>query len=132
MTSHDLPEPADETAGLPAAAERLSVRRYESTFSGPLPSPSDLAAYGQISPDLVERIVAASDQQREHRHRMDVLQARRDSWGLAAGFVVAVLFLLVAAWLIDGGHEIAGVVLGTVDLVALTAVFVLGRRSDDP
>lgn len=63
---------------------------------------------------------------------MDIKQARRDSWGLVAGFVVAVLFLAVAAWLIDGGHAIAGVVLGTVDLVALTAVFVLGRRSDDP
>lgn len=132
MTLPDLPEPDNETAALSTSAEQVSVRRYESTFSGPLPSPSDLAAYGQISPDLVERIVAASDQERQHRHRMDAKQARRDSWGLAAGFIVAVLFLLVAAWLIDGGHEIAGVVLGTVDLVALTAVFVLGRRSEDP
>ena len=52
--------------------------------------------------------------------------------GLAAGFVVAVLFRMVAAWLINGGHEVAGVILGSVDLVALTAVLVLGRRSDGP
>ncbi len=108
------------------------MRRYETTFAGPLPSPSDLAAYSQVSPDLVERIVAASEQERAHRHGMDARQARRDSWGLAAGFVVAVLFLMVAAWLINGGHEVAGVILGSFDLVALTAVFVLGRRSDDP
>ncbi len=63
---------------------------------------------------------------------MDLEQSRRDSYGLVAGFAVAVLFLLVAAWLINGGREVAGVILGTVDLVALTAVFVLGRHSDDP
>ena len=49
--------------------------------------------------------------------------------GLAAGFIVAVLFLVVSAWLIYNDHDIAGIVLGSFDLVALTAVFVLGRRN---
>lgn len=50
--------------------------------------------------------------------------------GLATGFAVAVLFLVVSAWLISNDHDVAGAVLGSVDLVALTAVFVLGRRND--
>ncbi len=60
---------------------------------------------------------------------MDAQRSRRASMGLAAGFVVAVLFLIVSAWLIHNDHDIAGAVLGSFDLVALTAVFVLGRRN---
>ena len=56
---------------------------------------------------------------------MDAQRTRRASTGLAAGFVVAVLFLIVSAWLIHNDHDIAGAVLGSFDLVALTAVFVL-------
>ena len=59
---------------------------------------------------------------------MDRQHSRRASMGLAAGFFVAVLFLVVSAWLVMDGHEVAGTVIGSFDLVALTAVFVLGRR----
>ncbi len=48
--------------------------------------------------------------------------------GLTAGFAVAVLFLMVSAWLIYNDHDIAGIVLGSFDLVALTSVFVVGPR----
>jgi len=48
--------------------------------------------------------------------------------------VVALAFLAAAVWLIQGGHSLAGTVLGTVDITALVAVFVLGRVSqrDEP
>ena len=46
----------------------------------------------------------------------------------ALGFVVAVLFLGAATYLIATGNAVAGTILGTVDLVALVSVFVLGRR----
>lgn len=129
MTSADLPAPRPH-GPQEAATDQVAVERHESSFySGPLPSPEDLAAYGRISPDLVDRIVSAFEDERSHRHRMDARQSRRASLGLAAGFAVAVLFLVVSAWLISNGHDIAGVVLGSFDLVALTAVFVLGRRN---
>jgi len=49
--------------------------------------------------------------------------------------VVALAFLGAAYRLIQDGHSLAGTVLGTVDLTALVAVFVLGRISqhrDEP
>ena len=130
MTAADLPAPANGDAQPAAVTEQATVEHHQASFrSGPLPAPEDLAAYGQISPDLIVRIVAASEDERAHRHLMDVQQSRRASMGLAAGFIVAVLFLLVSAWLIYNDHDIAGTVLGSFDLVALTAVFVLGRRN---
>lgn len=133
MAEADLPAPVAGEPEPVAVREQLTVERHEASFrSGPLPAPEDLAAYGQISPDLVNRIVKASEDERAHRHRMDAQQSRRASMGLAAGFVVAVLFLVVSAWLINNGHDVAGAVLGSFDLVALTAVFVLGRRNGSP
>jgi hypothetical protein len=52
--------------------------------------------------------------------------------GLTAGFLVTLAFLGVAGWLINGDHEWSGTVLGSVDLVALVTVFVLGRKSAAP
>ena len=133
MAEAELPAPVAGDLEPVAVREQVTVERHEASFrSGPLPAPEDLAAYGQISPDLVIRIVAASEDERAHRHRMDEQQSRRASMGLAAGFAVAVLFLVVSAWLINNGHDVAGAVLGSFDLVALTAVFVLGRRNGSP
>ncbi len=93
--------------------------------------PRDVAAYGEIHPDLVDRIVSGAEAERSHRHKIDLLQSLRALMGLVTGFAVSVLFLAVSAWLIYNGHGIAGTVLGSVDLVALTAVFVLGRHNGD-
>ena len=49
--------------------------------------------------------------------------------GLVFGFLVTLAFLAVATYLIQNGHDVAGTILGSVDLVALVAVFVAGRRT---
>ncbi len=117
MTEGDLPAAREDRFPSRPEAEQVTVEQYRASFhSGPLPAPADLAAYGEINPELVMRIVAASEDERAHRHRMDTQQSRRESMGLAAGFAVAVLFLIVSAWLIYNGHDIAGTILGTLDL----------------
>ncbi len=59
--------------------------------------------------------------------------------GLISAFIIALSFLGVSAWLISTGNQISGAILGTVDLVALTTVFVTrrpasveGKESDKP
>lgn len=47
--------------------------------------------------------------------------------GLISAFIIALSFLGVSAWLISTGNQISGAILGTVDLVALTTVFVTRR-----
>lgn len=49
--------------------------------------------------------------------------------GLAAGLLIALAFLTAASLLVASGHDVAGTFLGTVDIVALVTVFVLGRRN---
>jgi hypothetical protein len=58
---------------------------------------------------------------------------KRSNWGLVAGFIVAVAGLLIAFLMVDRGNAVAGVVVGSLDLAGLVAIFVYGtvsRRSE--
>jgi hypothetical protein len=63
-------------------------------------------------------------------HQMD-MESRREARadrGMWFAFVIALSFLGVSGWLISGSHDVGGTILGSVDLVALVAVFITGRR----
>lgn len=51
----------------------------------------------------------------------------RSNRGLAAGFIVAMSFGIGSIYLIATGHGLPGTIFGTVDIVALASVFVIGR-----
>ncbi len=99
---------------------------------GPIPSPNDLREYDQVLPGLADRIVKMAESQISHQQRIekDSLEfgARRSFAGLRAGFLISVFFLCASVWLVLADHDTAGIILGSVDLVGLVTVFVLGRR----
>jgi uncharacterized membrane protein len=47
--------------------------------------------------------------------------------GQLYGFVIAILGLLLSGFLIYTGHDTAGTILGSTDLIALVSVFVYGK-----
>ena len=98
-------------------------------FAGPLPPPNVVHAYGEINPGFPDRIFALTESSLAHRQAMDRGRSWRSTVGLVAGVIIALTFLGVAAWLINSGHGVFGTILGSVDLVALVSVFVLGHRN---
>ena len=126
----DLPVKADDAdeASPDESAHVVSSTSLE-YFAGPLPPPNVVDAYGKINPGFPERIFALTESSLVHRQEMDRGRSRRSTIGLFAGVVIALSFLGVAAWLINGGHGVFGTILGSVDLVALVSVFVLGHRN---
>lgn len=107
--------------------------RAELSFSGPLPPPSILAQYNDAVPDGAERIMVMAELQNKHRMSLEtrVIDAdiRRANWGLAAGFVVAIVGLVVAYLMVDRGHTVAGMTVGSLDLVSLVGAFIYGTVS---
>ena len=108
-----------------------------SSFAGPLPPPDILIQYNDAVPNAAERIIAMAERQAAHRIELEgrVAKAdiRRSNAGLIAGLIVALAGLATAFFLIDRGHEIAGMTLGGIDLAGLVTVFVYGtvsRRSE--
>ena len=150
----NVPEPADNAAppnhgGQPdqgSAIERPGQARASQHLewsvqqhSGPLPHPEILAAYNAAVTNGAERVFVIFEEQARHRMRSEaerleiekkVAQSNIDlaSTGLIMAFLLCILFLGVAAFLILHGYQIAGTILGVGDLASLAAVFIGNRR----
>jgi len=113
-----------------AVVKTLRVERA-SFWKGPLPSPETLKAYNDAFPNGAERIFKMAEKQSDHRMNMEnkVIpeEQRQSKHGQLFAFIIALVFLGVSAWLIYTGHDVAGTVIGTTDLVALATVFIIGR-----
>lgn len=86
--------------------------------------PPELAAYAAAN-DVTR---AALDRALTRQYRLKRQKYWLNVLGLITGLIVALSFLGVSAWLIDGDHTVAGTILGSVDLVALVTVFVTSNR----
>jgi uncharacterized membrane protein len=113
-----------------------AVLSAEYRHSGPLPDPRTLQMYDAVMPGLGERIVTMAEDEARHRRDLerkvvgsDVDRARD---GQRMAFALAVFFLGASVWLALAGHPVPGTIIGTVDIVALVTVFIVGRREDNP
>jgi len=104
-------------------------------WQGPLPPPGLLKSYNEIIPNGAERIL--TEMQRQAKHRMELEsrvipeQQRQSRRGQVYGLVVALSFLVASFILIAMGFGLFGTIMGSVDLVALVTVFVIGRQQID-
>ena len=107
----------------------------EYSWSGPLPHAADLAAYNDVQAGLADRIVRMAEREQDHRHSMDLQELRQpfelarrgQSYGLASLLVLAAL----AGYLAYLGHPGWAVVVGSIDFLAIVAVFVTGKNPSD-
>jgi uncharacterized membrane protein len=110
----------------------ITATREERVEWRAFPSPEELAQYDAILPGAADRLLKTYESQVSHRQYLERIAVesgiRARTAGLAAGFTVALAFLVASVYLIATGREIAGTIIGTVDLVALVSVFVLGRN----
>jgi len=90
-----------------------------------------LAGYEKVLPGAADRIVRMAEREQEehlYRQRLTVENAvARSRDGQRFALAIALAVLLVSAVLILMGHEVAGTILGSVDLVSLAAVFITGK-----
>ena len=89
-----------------------------------LPSPQDLRAYEAVRPGFAKSLLLMAQREQRFRHITTYI-------GQIFGLIITILFLSSSVYLVSTGHEVAGTVLGTVDLVALVTIFVLGRGTHE-
>jgi len=114
--------------------ETLAEIQIQQMFSGPLPHPDILSSYNEAVPDGAERILAMAERQAVHRQALETsnLQSHvtRSYWGLACGFILAMVIVIVGAVLALHGKTITGGLFMGVPVVALVGVFVIGSRDN--
>ena len=116
----------ESVTSLVMSQSSLEIRR------GPLPEPSILSDYDKVLPGLADRIVVMAESEKDHRHQMQSrqleLSARRSLIGLISGLIVAISCIILAIWATYKGYYVAGTIIASIDIVALTAIFVLGAK----
>jgi len=97
---------------------------------GPLPAPESLAHYEEICPGAADRIIKMAESNMEHRQSMEKTLVRSEyglrSRGQWLAIIALFAMLSVIAFTFWIGQPIAGSVLGSATLIAVTGMF-LGR-----
>lgn len=101
------------------------------TITGPFPPPDILEQYNQVLPGAAERIFSLTEREQQHRHDLQkkaingaLNKDRRGQW---MGFGITVLVLFIACYFAYIGNSAFAMTLVTIDMVALAAVFAIGR-----
>lgn len=123
--------PARQEAPPSDSSMPVMVEIAQASFSGPLPHPDILRGYNHVVSGAAERILVMAEEQARHRQSLErtVIEggSRRANLGLWLGFILSIVVLALSAALIVNGYELAGTVIGSIDLVSLATVFVVGR-----
>lgn len=127
-----VPEPERERiiAGLKEefqVVQEISMRHY----SGPIPHPDILRGIEDIAPGSAAKVIQMALDQGKHRQEMERhvvrCQTNQSSTGQWLGFTIAMFGIIASVYLIATGHDVAGSVLGGIDLISLVSIFVLGK-----
>ena len=119
----DLPKEKQETL-----IKAFAVRQH---YSGPLPDGDSIKIYDDVIPNGGDRLMNTVEKQLDHRIEIENTGVKRpfnqSSTGQWMGFAIAIIFGFIAWDLAKSGFTVVASILGTVDLVALVAVFITGK-----
>ena len=119
-----------------------SVSVTTAAWSGPLPPPGALREFELIKPGLAERIVALTEREADHRHKMankvldHEIQTEKDAHSIVSkgqwmGFSICILISAVAIAAVIQGQTLAAVGAIILGLAALVSVFMRTKRQSD-
>ena len=112
--------------------------------SGPLPSPEELARYGEVDPELPGVIVSQWTSETKFRREMarkefdlnrelqvGLLAAhqRNSMLGLVLGFVLVIVATIGGIWLVSNGQDVTGLAVFFGGLATLVGTYVWGHRA---
>lgn len=108
-------------------AQRIEFVMQATDFTGPLPPPATLAAYGDAMPGLQERIVgqaelhadrmlSVAEREQEHRFERDKERDRQRARGQLLGFGVAVMAVAGAIAMTALGAPWPGALVGVLPI----------------
>lgn len=112
----------------------LQVTAETAIFSGPIPHPRILEQYEKILPGSADRIIKMSENQSNHRQRLENFlvgnRLRNEMIGMLSGFVLAIVTIVGGIWCILIGKALSGLAAVITPLIGLVSVFIYTKISD--
>lgn len=103
------------------------------SYSGPLPSASELERYNAISPGFAQSIVSMAVDQAVHRRSLEqaaiTADIKHSGQAMWAGTIVVVAALLVSAYMASVGCQVSAGIVGGATVVSLAGVYLAGSKS---
>ncbi|WP_047680435.1 MULTISPECIES: DUF2335 domain-containing protein [Xenorhabdus] len=107
------------------------IQHKTSLFQGPLPPPDMLREYDSILPGMAERILELTEKEQQFRHETQktALNAviRKDTRGQWMACVLSIIILGIAVYFGIKGELSFAAKLITGNLIAIAAIFAIGR-----
>ena len=106
----------------------------QTSYSGPLPTSSELANYERIVPGSAERVIRMAESYADHQQSIEnkIIEYNRaeSSKGQIIGAILVVVILSVCIVALLHGYEDFATTLGSWTIVSLAIVFVTGKVSN--
>lgn len=100
-------------------------------YSGPIPSPQDLASYEKIYPGLANRLVIMAEKEIDHRHDITHksidLDFKYKSRGQLCALILGCMGIIVGGITAVLGSAATGSIIGGTTVIALAGIFVIGK-----
>ena len=113
--------------------EVLSRIVLQEQYSGPLAHPRILAGYERYLPGSTDRILSMAEEQQKHRVQMEdrgqQAAIERDKRAMNRGFVLALVMMLLSAFALYLGSDLAGFGFVATSVVSLAGVFLYSHQS---
>lgn len=96
---------------------------HQEAYQGPLPHPDLLVKYEEIIPGSAERILSMAEKEQQHRHQLENEVIKKEiaqkGRGLYFGFTLALLIIVVGAYLlvIDKSLQGFSLILGSIAMI---------------
>ena len=102
------------------------------SIQGPIPAPEILKSYEEIQPGLASKIIEWAEQQKTHRHAIEIkgqeANIQEIKTGQNFGLIIGLVTVISGAITAINGAELAGGLIGTGGVAGLVATFVYGRK----
>ena len=113
--------------------EFISRIVLQEQYSGPLAHPRIIAGYERYLPGSTDRILSMAEEQQRHRVQMEdrgqQAAIERDKRAMNRGFVLALVLMLLSAFALYLGSDLAGFGFVATSVVSLAGVFLYSHRS---
>lgn len=113
--------------------EIISQIVLQEQYSGPVAHPRILAGYERYLPGSTDRILSMAEDQQRHRIQMEdrgqQAAIERDKRAMNRGFVLALVLMVLSAFALYLGSDLAGFGFVATSVVSLAGVFLYSHRS---